>query len=121
MKLTVSDAELARALKPAKGAPPRAQVRVMRAILEAWGLENTGPMPNLAEIGRLLGIRRQVVSEAIRGLKRKGILAIIDAKEPVVTHRTVRKASFRLPDTNQPELPLGEPPCPVCQQLAAAA
>lgn len=131
MELKVSDADLARALKPAKGAPPKAQVRVLQAMLKEWGNKDGGKMPNLAELGRRLGIKRQVVSTAIRALRKKGILAVTDGKEPVVSHRPVRVAKVTLPDRDQYtlafELPqeTDEPgglvvPLPAAPALAAA-
>jgi DNA-binding FadR family transcriptional regulator len=107
MEQTPSDDDLARALKPARGAPPRAQVRVVREILRAWEGKDRGVMPNLAEIGRCLGVQRQVVSEAIRALRRKGVLTVIDGQEAVVTHRKVRRAAICLPQIDQLTLPFG--------------
>jgi DNA-binding FadR family transcriptional regulator len=121
MELKVSDADLARVLKPAKGARPKAQVRVVQAIIKEWGNKDTGKLPNLAELGRRIGVRRQVVSTAIRALRKKGVLAVTEGKEPVVSQRTVRLAKVTLPDLDQYALPFELPEDAAVPQAELAA
>lgn len=106
MKTAMSDFDLARALRPRGcGAPPVAQARVVQEILRGWGGQHAGPMPNLAEIGRTLGVHRQVVSHAVCMLRRKGVLAVREGEEQVVMQRKIRRGSIQLPDLDQYALP----------------
>lgn len=105
MKQSITEMDLERALRPFRGAPPTAQVRVVQQMIAEWKGNQSGEMPSLAEIGRQLGMRRQVVSEAVRALKKKGILAVRETKEAVVTQRTVKRGTLTIPQPDQFALP----------------
>lgn len=110
VKTTLDDpVALAAVLRSTNGLPSPTQALVLRWLARH---AKAGPAkPNIAQIGRDLGLTRQAASRAMRRLRERGFLEIRERRETAppkpARERVVRLLTLRLPaEARQLYLPL---------------